>query len=142
MKVNTKVRYGLRTMIEIADCKSSEGILQKEIAQKQLISVKYLDYIISALKLKGLIRNVAGKGSGYVLTRPADQITMLDIYTAFEPILIVQCITDDSFCERSLMCCCAKSYWKEFHQKFVEILASKNLEQILQEAKDNIVFQK
>lgn len=135
MKINTKIRYGLRAMIEIADCNNSEGILQKEIAQKQLISIKYLDYIISALKLKGLIRNVGGKGSGYVLTRPADLITMFDIYTAFEPILIVQCISDDSFCERSLMCCCAKNYWKEFHQQFVEMLSSKNLGQILQESK-------
>ena len=76
-------------MIEIADCRNSEGILQKDIAERQQISVKYLDYIISALKLKGLIRNVGGRGSGYVIARPAVDITMLDIYTAFEPIVVV-----------------------------------------------------
>ena len=48
-------------MIEIADCQHNEGILQKDIADKQQISVKYLDYIIGALKLKGLIRNVGGR---------------------------------------------------------------------------------
>ncbi len=137
MKINTKIRYGLRTMIEIADCQSSEGVLQKDIAQKQQISIKYLDYIISALKLKGLIRNVGGRGSGYVLARPAEQITMLDIYTAFESILVVQCVSDESFCERSTPCCKANLYWKLFHKQFVEMLAGRNLEQIMQETKED-----
>ena len=83
MKINTKIRYGLRTMIEIAGCLDPEGILQKDIAKNQNISVKYLDYIISALKLKGLIMNVRGRGSGYRLARPIDEITMLYIYSAF-----------------------------------------------------------
>ncbi|HBK42488.1 MAG TPA: Rrf2 family transcriptional regulator, partial [Porphyromonadaceae bacterium] len=64
MKINSKIRYGLRTMIEIACCKEPTGILQKDIAKNQNISVKYLDYIISALKLKGLISNTKGRGSG------------------------------------------------------------------------------
>ena len=133
MKVNTKIRYGLRTMIEIAGCQNTEGILQKDIAERQQISVKYLDYIISALKLKGLIRNVGGRGSGYVLSRPAIKITMLDIYTAFESILVVQCISDESFCERSSPCCKARIYWKQFHKQFEEMLSSRNLEQIMEE---------
>ncbi|HBB01406.1 MAG TPA: Rrf2 family transcriptional regulator [Porphyromonadaceae bacterium] len=137
MKINTKIRYGLRTMIEIADCQSSEGILQKDIAQRQQISVKYLDYIVGALKLKGLIRNVGGRGSGYVLARPAIEITMLDIYTAFESILVVQCVSDETFCERSSLCCKAKLYWKQFHRQFVEMLAGRNLEQIMQETIDD-----
>lgn len=137
MKVNTKIRYGLRTMIEIADCQHNEGILQKDIADKQQISVKYLDYIIGALKLKGLIRNVGGRGSGYVLAKPASEITMLDIYTAFEPVMVVQCISDESFCERTSLCCKANLYWKHFHKQFVKILSDSSLEQIMQETKED-----
>lgn len=137
MKINTKIRYGLRTMIEIADCQSPEGILQKEIAKRQQISVKYLDYIVSALKLKGLIRNVGGRGSGYVLARSPVEITMLDIYTAFESVLVVQCVSDESFCERSSLCCKANLYWKQFHRQFVEMLSGRNLEQIMQETKED-----
>lgn len=137
MKINSKIRYGLRTMIEIAECQNTEGILQKDIADRQNISVKYLDYIISALKLKGLIRNVGGRGSGYMLSRPSNSITMLDIYTAFEPIVVVQCISDKSFCERSLLCCKANIYWKQFHRQFEDMLAAKSLEQIIQDKKEN-----
>jgi len=61
MKISSKVRYGLRTMIEIAASTDSDGILQKDIAKNQNISNKYLDPIISALKLKDLISNSKGK---------------------------------------------------------------------------------
>lgn len=115
----------------------TEGILQKDIAERQQISVKYLDYIISALKLKGLIRNVGGRGSGYVLSRPAYAITMLDIYTAFEPIVVVQCISDETFCKRSSLCCKAMLYWKQFHKQFNDMLSEKNLEQIMLETKED-----
>lgn len=135
MKINSKIRYGLRTMIEIACCKEPTGILQKDIAKNQNISVKYLDYIISALKLKGLISNTKGRGSGYMLARPADKITMLDIYTAFEQIVIIECVKNRSFCERATHQCTANNYWKQFHHQIIEILSAKTLEQIIKETK-------
>lgn len=127
-------------MIEIASCHDPEGILQKDIAMQQHISVKYLDYIISALKLKGLIMHVKGRGTGYVLARHPAEITMLDIYTAFEPVLIVQCLSNDSYCERSSHCCKANLYWKEFQRQFNEMLSGKNLEQIIQETKEDCLL--
>ena len=42
MKINTKIRYGLRTMIEIANAQDDNGVLQKDIAKNQNISLKYL----------------------------------------------------------------------------------------------------
>lgn len=131
MKINTKIRYGLRTMIEIASAQDENGVLQKEIARKQNISFKYLDPIISALKLKGLIVNSKGKGSGYRLTRPASEISMYEIYTAFEQISVVECINNKGYCERSLHDCKANCYWTEFGKEFIKILRSKNLEEIV-----------
>jgi len=131
MRVNTKIRYGLRTMIEIASVTNDDGVLQKDIAQKQNISVKYLDSIISALKLKGLITNSKGRGSGYRLTRPASEITMYEIYTAFEQITVVECINNKSFCERSLHECTANCYWSEFGNNLKKLLMAKTLEQIV-----------
>jgi Rrf2 family iron-sulfur cluster assembly transcriptional regulator len=130
MKINTKIRYGLRTMIAIACCDEPRGILQKEISAKQLISNKYLDAIVAALKSKGLITNFRGKGSGYKLTRPAEQITMYDIYTAFEPIIVVECLDNPEFCE--LECCCAANkYWTEMKRDFAHMLRSRTLLSII-----------
>jgi len=126
MKINTKIRYGLRTMVAIACCEEPRGILQKEISEKQDISNKYLDAIVASLKSKGLITNFRGKGSGYKLTRPAEQITMYDIYTAFEPIVVVECLDNPEFC--ALECCCAANkYWTEMKLDFATMLRSKTL---------------
>ena len=133
MRINSKIRYGLRTMIEIANSTAPNGLLQKEIAKSQNISLKYLDPIISALKLKGLIANSKGKGSGYKLTRPAEEITMFDIYTAFEQITVIECINNLGFCDRSMHDCKGRNYWHEFRDDFIKILSSKTLQQIINE---------
>ncbi len=94
MKFNTKTRYGVRTMLELAlNENRGNGTLQKEIAENQDVSIKYLDHIIADLKAAGLIVNVAGKKSGYRLTRSSKQISVYDIYSAFDDELaIIDCL--------------------------------------------------
>lgn len=133
MKINSKIRYGLRTIIEIANHNDPNGVLQKDIAKNQHISLKYLDSIISSLKIKGIVANSKGRGSGYILTRDPKDITMLDIYTAFEQIIVVECINNMSLCDRNSHDCKAQNYWTEFNLDFRKMLASKNLAQILQQ---------
>jgi len=135
MKVNTKIRYGLRTVIEIAKSTDPGGVLQKDIAENQQISIKYLDSIISSLKVKGIIANVKGKGQGYRLTRPAEEITVWDIYTAFEPITMVDCIENESFCDKSSKCC-SRDYWIELREDYSNLLKAKTLAQILEKARE------
>ncbi|PKP06744.1 MAG: Rrf2 family transcriptional regulator [Bacteroidetes bacterium HGW-Bacteroidetes-5] len=130
MKINTKIRYGMRAMIDIANSQNPEGVLQKDIALHQDISLKYLDSIIAALKLKGLIANSKGKGSGYKLTRDPNEITVWDIYTAFEPTIIVDCIENKEFCNRSCDCK-SRDYWIEFKKDLIELLSKKRLSQII-----------
>lgn len=133
MRINSKIRYGLRTIIEIANSSDPNGVLQKDIAKSQHISLKYLDPIISALKIKGLVVNSKGRGSGYRLTREPKDITMLDVYTAFEQVVVVECINNKNFCERSTHDCKANNYWNEFSHGFKELLAKKNIEQIIKD---------
>ncbi|RPJ74506.1 MAG: Rrf2 family transcriptional regulator, partial [Alphaproteobacteria bacterium] len=95
MQFNTKIHYGIRAMIEIALASKVKGIYQKDIAKNQEISNKYLDQIIAALKAKGLIRNLKGKKSGYILNHEPSSITIYDIYKAFEPeILLLDCLSE------------------------------------------------
>lgn len=123
-------------MIEIAGSDSNTGVLQKDIATNQSISFKYLDSIISSLKLKGLINTQRGKGSGYILSKPASEITMLDIYTAFESISVVDCLQNNAVCELTEHCM-AKCYWSEFKDDFSTILSKKTLEMLIQEYSNN-----
>lgn len=130
MRINTKIRYGLRTIIEIANSPNNHGILQKDIAKNQNISLKYLDSIILALKVKGLIENVKGKGSGYILSKSPEEINMWDIYSAFEPLIFVDCINNNNFCER-IAECSANDYWCELKRDFELILLKRTLAQVM-----------
>ncbi|MDD2277962.1 MAG: Rrf2 family transcriptional regulator [Bacteroidales bacterium] len=115
MKLNTKIRYGLRALIEI-NTEGDLGLLQKDIAERQKISIKYLDPIIAALKVKGLIRNVKGKKSGYILAKSADEISVYDVYCAFEPELaIVECLQEPNTCDLHGKCL-VNGYWDELNR--------------------------
>ena len=110
MKFNTKTRYGLRTMIEIAMHRGEGGILQKEISERQEISFKYLDAIIASLKASGLIVNAAGRMSGYILSRNPEDISVYDIYKAFEKeLLVADCLAEESSVKQDFFCSAKES---------------------------------
>ncbi len=131
MKLNTKVRYGLRAITDIAENQSDGGVLQKDIAERQDIPLNYLDSIVSSLRSRGLIMNVAGKRSGYKLTRLTKEITVYDVYRAFEPELtLVSCLCDKMECQRSGNCP-ARDYWFELNKHLKGLLSNSTLDQII-----------
>jgi Rrf2 family protein len=129
MKFNTKTRYGVRVVFELAlNVNKEGGTLQKEIAESQDVSIKYLDHIISSLKKAGLISNIAGKKSGYVLARPANEISIYDVYSAFEDELaIIDCLVSNGECPRGAMCV-MKDYWCELNEIIRNSMKSMNVE--------------
>jgi Rrf2 family protein len=131
MKVNTKIRYGLRAMIELGLHDEKTGIFQKDIAKNQQISEKYLDPIISSLKASGLIINIGGKKSGYILNKPMNEITIYDIYRSFEPELsIIHCTNKPVTCFVSRICV-ANEFWMGLNENITEFLKKTTLEKIV-----------
>ena len=131
MKFNTKTRYGVRTMLELAlNENREEGTFQKEIAENQDVSVKYLDHIIADLKAAKLIVNMGGKKSGYRLNRPAEEITIYDIYRAFDDELaIIDCLSVDGACPRK-QTCVLKDFWCELNLSIRSSMESMNLKKL------------
>ena len=119
-------------MLELAlHADSGEGILQKEIAENQYVSVKYLDHIIVDLKAAGLIANVGGKKSGYRLNKPAEEISIYDIYRAFEDDLaIIDCLLEHGHCPRKNTCM-LKDYWHGLNQTIRSSMESQNLKDLV-----------
>ena len=135
MKFNTKTRYGIRTMLEIGLKGDRNGIYQKEISENQKISFKYLDQIISALKAAGLITNVKGKKSGYVLARDAGKITMYDIFKAFEPEMnIVECLSENIHCEDENHCA-PRDFWKGLNNQIIGYFTEYTLKDLMERQK-------
>ncbi|MBE0651804.1 MAG: Rrf2 family transcriptional regulator [Bacteroidales bacterium] len=136
MQVNTLQRYGLRVMIEIAMDDEQTGVLQKNISVRQNISLRYLDHIIRGLKTAGLIRNKSGRKSGYVLARPASEITTLNILNAFQAdVQIVDCTDDYYDCELKATCS-ANPFWTGLNDIIRGYLDGTTLQTLIQRQKD------
>ena len=103
MMISTKGRYGLRLMLDLATEGGERPVPVKEIAKRLNISEKFLEQIISPLSKAGLVKSIRGAQGGYILTRPAAEITAGDILRAAEgTIAPVECC--DSGCDRSDGC--------------------------------------
>lgn len=121
----------MRAMLEIASDKSQSGVFQKDIAENQQISVKYLDQIISSLKTAGLIVSIRGRKSGYILTRPATEITMLDIHKAFEPgICVIDCLSRTVHCQMKDTCH-TRGFWGTLNNKILNYFQSVTLQDLM-----------
>lgn len=133
MKFSTKTRYGLRAILEIALHNSGEGIYQKDIASNQNISYKYLDHIINALKVAGLVTTASGRRSGYILACKPSEISLFDIHSAFEPgVCMVDCVNDNYKCDRKNICA-PFGIWTKLNRQFIDLLKSTTLEELMDE---------
>ena len=118
-------------MIELAVNEAETGLKQKDIAVKQNMSVKFLDHIISALRTAGLIYRVLGRNKGYRLTRNPSEITVYDVYRAFEPeININLCLMDESICANSHSCG-ARCFLNQFNMEMKKYMQSHTLQDLM-----------
>ncbi len=69
MMISTRGRYALRVMIDLAEHKDGNYIPMKEVADRQEISLKYLERILPVLTKNGFIEGIQGKGGGYRLIK-------------------------------------------------------------------------
>ena len=105
MMISTKGRYALRIMVDLALHDGEVPVSVREIAQRQDISGKYMEQIISVLTRAGLLRSVRGAQGGYHLTRPAKEITVGMILRATEGDLApAECVKNDVPCGRTNEC--------------------------------------
>jgi len=132
MKVSTKLRYGLRAMIDIGINSQNGPVLAKDIAKRQEISKKYLDNLLVSLKSAGLIRSLRGARGGYVLAKPLNRITVEDIALALEgPPIFVDCVSEPGSCNRSDNCV-AFEFWTQMSEIVWDYLRKARLSELVE----------
>ncbi len=111
MIVSTKGRYALRVMIDLAEQKSADGMTQertplKEIAERQEISQKYIEAIMTLLSKNGFVDAAHGKGGGYRLNKKPQDYKIGDILRLTEGTLApVACLEKGAItCPRNKEC--------------------------------------
>lgn len=137
LKISTKGRYALRVMIDLAEQNTGNYITLKEISQRQEISMKYLESIISLLVKGNILLGLRGKGGGYKLAKPSDQITAAEILIITEgSISPIACLdSKTNTCERAGECK-TLPMWMELDRRITEYLQSISIADLAQTGED------
>ena len=130
--VSTRGRYALRVMLDLAQHPEDGYVSLKVTADRQNISLKYLEMIIAHLKKAGLVESTRGKEGGYRLTRDPEGYTILEILESIEDNLApVSCIQAGSVQCDHAEACLTIPMWKELDDLTNRYLSSVTLADLL-----------
>ena len=117
MNVTSKGRYALRVMLDLAQHPDEGYISLKTVAERQDISMKYLEAIVGALKKAGLVDSSRGKEGGYSLLRPPEDYSVGEILRSTEDKLApVSCITAEGVACAQASACLTLPMWRELDE--------------------------
>jgi Rrf2 family protein len=121
-------------MLSLAGNKQKKPVFLKDIAHSEEISEKYLSQIIIPLKGKGLVTTFRGAHGGYLLSRPASEITLRDIVEPLEGDLsLVDCVTSPGICDRASECA-TREVWDELSSLLLNFLETVTLEDLIKKS--------
>lgn len=123
MKISTKGRYALRLMLDIALNDAKTPVRIKDIAERQQISDKYLEQIVSSLNKAGFVKSLRGPQGGYRLTKKPEEYTVGMILRLIEGSLApVACLDDDiNNCTRADRCT-TLILWEKLYDAISEVV--------------------
>lgn len=128
MIISTRGRYALRVMLDLAENSNSEYIAMNKIAERQGISLKYLERILPVLTQNRIVEGVHGKGGGYRLTRKPEEYKVGEILRLtegdFAPVSCLECGAKP--CERAKKCK-TLPMWTKLHDMIGNYLDSVTL---------------
>lgn len=132
MMISSRGRYALRVMIDLAEHSDGSYIPMKEVAQRQDISLKYLEKILPLLVADKLVEGLHGKGGGYRLTRQPTEYRVSEVLRLTEgdlaPVSCLEC--NAGSCERSSECR-TLPMWTELNRRILEYLDSVSIADLM-----------
>ncbi|MBI2586470.1 MAG: Rrf2 family transcriptional regulator [Rhodospirillales bacterium] len=134
MKLSTKGRYAVMAMVDIAANSDGRPIALADVAERQEISLSYLEQLFGKLRRGGLVKSVRGPGGGYLLARTAGETRIADIILAVdEPIKAVRCTPGSpAGCKINKTRCLTHDLWEELGNKIYLYLNSVSLADVVE----------
>jgi Rrf2 family transcriptional regulator, cysteine metabolism repressor len=139
MMFSTKAEYGVRVMVELARRAGDEPVPLAEIAAHDGLPLAYLEHLVARLRKAGLVDSRRGSRGGYMLARPASEITMAEVVKALEgSIAPIECISESA--DGSIVCaresdpdhvCPTKLLWTRVRMSIVSTLRETTLADLL-----------
>lgn len=132
MKLSTKGRYAVMAMVDLASHSQGSPVALADIAERQEISLSYLEQLFGKLRKGGLVKSVRGPGGGYLLSRPAVQLRISDIILAVdEPIQTTRCSPGSpAGCHNNKGRCLTHDLWEELGNQIYLYLSSVSLHDV------------
>jgi Rrf2 family cysteine metabolism transcriptional repressor len=135
MKLSTRTRYGIRAIFELAQYEGQRPLQLRAIAERQDISVKYLEQLMGVLRSAGIVRSVRGSKGGYALARPPEQIKLSEVFHCLEgPVTTTECVEDEDYCKRSADCA-AREVWVAVEAAINQVLDAITLADMVRRAR-------
>jgi Rrf2 family protein len=142
MMFSTKAEYGVRVMVALARRNGDAPISLAEIAEADGLPLAYLEHLVARLRKAGLVDSRRGAHGGYLLARPASEITMAEVVAALEgSIAPIECITEGA--DGALVCareaaddeqvCATKLLWTRVQGSIVRTLQDTTLSDLVQD---------
>ena len=138
MKLSTKGRYGLRAIVDLARFSEEEPVSISSISAREDISERYLEQLMALLKKAGLVKSIRGAAGGYVLARPAGQISVGDVLRALEGKLEpAECAAyhPDEGCQAADSCV-TKYVWKKINDSINDTVNGIMLDALLEKSRE------
>lgn len=135
MKLSTRGRYGTRALLDLALHQGEEPVLLKDIAEREQISVRYLEHLITPLIAGGIVRTTRGAKGGVSLAKPPNEIKLSEVIQLLEgSVAPVECVNSPGICSRSKSCV-TRDIWGELKQAMDGILKSTTLQDLVERQK-------
>jgi Rrf2 family iron-sulfur cluster assembly transcriptional regulator len=133
MKLSTKGRYAVMAMVDLASTSQGNPVALADIAERQEISLSYLEQLFAKLRRGGLVRSVRGPGGGYLLAHTSDQTRISDIILAVdEPIRATRCAPGSPVgCRVNKARCLTHDLWEELGNQIHLYLSSVTLANVV-----------
>lgn len=132
MKVSTKGRYGLRAMVDLAVHAGGEHVALNNVAERQGISMNYLEQVFAVLRKAGLVKSVKGAQGGYILAENPANIKVGSILRALEgPLTVIDENAENSTSnEPSIQYCIRVNVWDKMTACLNELVDQMTLEDL------------
>ncbi len=132
MRISTKGRYALRIMLDLAQHTDQGPVALREISERQKITPKYMESIMSLLLRDQLVQSLRGKAGGYKLTKTADKYNLYEILSSAEGGLApVHCLSmDENECPIR-QTCLTIPVWEGLHKAIEDYLTGISLQSLI-----------
>ncbi|HEX3916459.1 MAG TPA: Rrf2 family transcriptional regulator [Caulobacteraceae bacterium] len=132
MQLSTKGRYAVMAMTDLAARESDRATPLAEIAERQQISLAYLEQLFARLRRRGLVIAHRGPGGGYRLARPAAETSVADVVMAVdEPLKAIRCGGGLKGCMKDGTRCLTHDLWDEAGRQISGYFASVSLDDVV-----------